>query len=233
MEGTRLTADVVVGGITAAALGGQFAREAAIAGAIVAATSNLTAPHTDGRYWAVEFTDPNSALGDIQSLSLSVDSTNHSDNRAPIVFFDSPALATPHTWRENMQLFVTLFCGLAGSRTFEPAATYMNCMAAYYRGLRGQAPAPLHECALLGLAYDARSGNSYTCSFDGSELELSGFNAGTGSRWRTYYEQSGDMHGTDARGDFWKYVAATATYSNVGTGRRRCTGVGASRFCTR
>jgi hypothetical protein len=134
--------------------------------------------------------------------------------------------------QQDREMLAAFFCALASTRTNQPLTTNLQCQTAY---MRGSAPdsetTAVRQCAQTGQGYDANTGNSYNCTQSNGELLLTGYNAGNGSRWTTYFSSTGDMRGVDASGNSWRYTASNSVYYNYGTGQQ-CVGTGPARTCT-
>jgi hypothetical protein len=72
------------------------------------------------------------------------------------------------------------------------------------------------------VTYDGATNSRYqtTKDYDGGAT-VTGTNFETGSTWKTKIEKDGDMNGTDADGNRWRYNSGTDSYMNYGTGEMR------------
>lgn len=80
-------------------------------------------------------------------------------------------------------------------------------------------------------SYDVSTGSSYrTTPTYGGGARVSGYNYNTGSMWNTTIDANGNMRGTDAQGNYWRYNRSTGSYTN--SNGKMCFGKGATRTCT-
>ena len=87
-----------------------------------------------------------------------------------------------------------------------------------------------HARIRSGSKYDVYSGNSYHWNQSGKQVTVRGNNLRTGNMWNTTIDNNtGNMRGTDARGNYWNYNSQSGYYYNSdGT---TCFGRGALRTC--
>jgi hypothetical protein len=94
----------------------------------------------------------------------------------------------------------------------------------------GQAEPPAYYVPQTRNTYDWQTGNSYTTTRRASGgTSINGYNVENGSTWHTEVDRRGNMHGTDADGNYWTYDRRSGAYFN-GNGAS-CYGTGALRTC--